>query len=160
MTVLYIITFLFLILSWIKDRKKTKKALKIAYHKFMKVLHPFLLMLIAVSFSLALIPNAWIEKTLAGSQFTAVFLGSLFGSVVMLPGFVAFPLAAILKDSGVGYGTLAAFTTTLMMVGILTFPVEKAYIGTRLAVTRNLIGYGIAMITAFVIAAAFGEVFI
>lgn len=158
MGILYVLTAALLVFSWIKDKGKTRKAIKIAYKKFLKVLHPFLTMLIAVSFALALIPNEWIENTLSGSQLSAVLLGSLLGSIIMMPGFVAFPLAAILKDSGVGYGTLAAFTTTLMMVGILTFPVEKAYMGRKMAVLRNVIGYMIAMITALAIALVHGEV--
>ncbi len=158
MTVLYGLTALCLLFSLIKDVEKTRRALKLAWKKFSKVLHPFMLMLIGVSLSLALIPDVWIERTLAGKHITAVFIGSLLGSIVMMPGFVAFPLASILKDSGVGYGTLAAFTTTLMMVGVLTFPVEEAYIGRKLALLRNLAGYGIAMLTALAIAIAYGEV--
>lgn len=159
MIVLYIATFVLLAASLMKDPMKTQKALKIAYNKFVKVLHPFLIMLICVSFSLALIPNIWIEKTLMGSGASSAIVGSLLGSIVMMPGFVAFPLAKILKESGVGYGTLAAFTTTLMMVGILTFPLEKAYLGTKVALIRNLLGYVIAIITAITIGIVYGEVF-
>ena len=159
MIVLYIATFVLLATSLMKDPMKTQKALKIAYNKFVKVLHPFLIMLICVSFSLALIPDIWIEETLMGSGLSAAIIGSLLGSIVMMPGFVAFPLAKILKESGVGYGTLAAFTTTLMMVGILTFPLEKAYLGTKVALIRNLLGYVIAIITAITIGIVYGEVF-
>ncbi len=158
MEIIYGMTLGLLVVSFYKDPEKTKKALKIALKKFKKVMHPFFMMLIGVSVSLAIIPQEWIEKSLSGGRVTAVLIGSFLGSVVMMPGFVAFPLASILKESGVGYGTLAAFTTTLMMVGVLTFPVEQAYLGRRLALMRNITGYIIAMLSAFAIAVAYGEV--
>jgi len=43
---------------------------------------------------------------------------------------------------------LAAFTTTLMMVGILTFPIEKAYFGTKVTVVRNILSFFIALAVA------------
>jgi len=158
MATIYGVTIILLLLSSFKNYQKTKQALKIAFSKFKKVLHPFLMMLICTSLALAVIPEAWIEQTLMGSKLSAVVIGSLLGSIVMMPGFVAFPLASILKESGVSYGVIAAFTTTLMMVGVLTYPVEKAYLGFKMTLFRNGISYFIALITALVIALAFGEV--
>ena len=50
---------------------------------------------------------------------------------------------------------LSAFTTTLMMVGVLTYPVESAYLGAKVTVIRNALGF----LTALVVAAATGLVF-
>ncbi len=36
---------------------------------------------------------------------------------------------------------LAAFTTTLMMVGVMTYPVEKEYFGAKVTIIRNLISF-------------------
>jgi len=54
---------------------------------------------------------------------------------------------------------LAAFTTTLMMVGVLTAPIEKAYFGMRVTILRNVISFFIALIVAVVIGLFFGEIF-
>ena len=52
---------------------------------------------------------------------------------------------------------LAAFTTTLMMVGILTYPVEKEYFGAKVTIIRNVVSFFIALIVALVIGIFFGE---
>lgn len=54
---------------------------------------------------------------------------------------------------------IAAFTTTLMIVGFVTFPVEKEYFGVKITVLRNVIGFFIAVIVTLVIGLFFGEVF-
>ncbi len=54
---------------------------------------------------------------------------------------------------------LSAFTTTLMMVGVLTYPIEKEYFGMKVTVIRNVISFFIAIIVALVIGIFFGEVF-
>ena len=53
------------------------------------------------------------------------------------PGFVAFPLAAALFESGAGIVQIAAFVSTLMMVGVVTLPLEMKTFGKRAAIMRN-----------------------
>jgi len=45
----------------------------------------------------------------------------------------------------------------LMMVGILTYPVEKEYFGVKVTIVRNVISFGIALIIALIIGICFGE---
>ena len=54
---------------------------------------------------------------------------------------------------------VAAFTTTLMMVGVVTYPVEKEYFGIKVTVMRNIISFFIALIVAVMIGIFFGEIF-
>ncbi len=75
------------------------------------------------------------------SGFIGVILASLIGSITLIPGFVAFPTAAMLLKSGAGYIQIAAFISTLMMVGIVTFPVEIKYFGKKLTILRNLTAF-------------------
>jgi uncharacterized membrane protein YraQ (UPF0718 family) len=77
-----------------------------------------------------------------------------------MPGYIAFPLGGILRGNGVSYMVISAFTTTLMMVGVLTFPVEKAYLGFKAALIRNILSFLIALIVAVFIGMFFGEVFL
>lgn len=76
-----------------------------------------------------------------------------------MPGFIAFPLSGILKQNNVPYMVISGFTTTLMMVGILTFPMEKKYFGTKIAVLRNIVSFFIAIIVAIATGIFFGEIF-
>jgi len=157
---LYIIAGLAVLASFLANRKKTLSALKIAAKRFVKILPAFLTMIILVSIVLFLIPDEVISKYLGGSnKFVGVIFASLFGSITLMPGFIAFPLAGILLKEGVAYMVLAAFTTTLMMVGILTAPIEKAYFGMRVTVIRNVMGLFIALLVTLAIGVAFGEIF-
>ena len=64
-----------------------------------------------------------------------------------------------MKNIGVGFAALASFTTTLMLVGVLTYPLEKQYYGTKLAVVRNIVSYLIAIAISIVIGLLMGGLF-
>ncbi|HZK11789.1 MAG TPA: hypothetical protein VFD10_05505, partial [Atribacterota bacterium] len=67
--------------------------------------------------------------------------------------------SGVLLTKGVPYMVLSAFTTTLMMVGIITFPLEKEYFGVKVTVIRNTISFSIALIVAVITGILFGEIF-
>ena len=155
---LYPVTGLTLLISIIIDRKKTLTALKISYKKFINILPAFLTMLILISIVLFLVPDKIISNYLGNNnKFIGLILASFFGSITLMPGFIAFPLCGILLKKGVSYMVLSAFTTTLMMVGILTYPIEKAYFGVKVTIIRNVISFFIALIVALSIGFFFGE---
>ena len=159
MTYLYVFTALMFGISLMTDRMKTKKAVKIAVKKFLKILPGFVQMLILVSVLLYLVPDKLIVKYLGeSSNLVGIISGFFFGSITLMPGFIAFPLGGILLNKGVSYMSIAAFTTTLMNVGVLTYPVEKEYFGIRLTILRNLIGLVIAIIITLVVGFVYGEV--
>lgn len=156
----YTITGLMLIISFIINKQKTLKAIKIATIKFKKIFPTFITMLIFVSIILFLFPDEVISNYLGNSnKFISVLLASFIGSITLMPGFVAFPLSGILLTKGVPYMVLSAFTTTLMMVGIITFPIEKEYFGVKVAIIRNVISLFIALIVAAITGIFFGEIF-
>lgn len=157
---LYIATGLALLISFITNRKNTLKAARIALKRFLSILPAFFTMLILVSVVLFIIPDTVISNYLGNSgKFTGVLFASFLGSITMLPGFISFPLCGILLGKGVLYMVLSAFTTTLMMVGILTFPIEKAYFGTKVTILRNILSFFIALIVALITGIFFGEIF-
>jgi uncharacterized membrane protein YraQ (UPF0718 family) len=69
---------------------------------------------------------------------------------------VAFPTASILLENGAGYMQVAAFISTLMMVGIVTLPIEVKYFGKRLAIFRNLMAFFFSFIVAYIIGIVVG----
>lgn len=159
MAILYIFTGLLLIISFIGDRRKTVKGLRIALKRFLKIGPAFLIMMILVSITLYLIPEELIVRSLSsGGIWLATAIGALIGSVVLMPGFIAYPLCAVLREYGVAYMVLSGFTTTLMMVGILSFPIEKVFFGFRVALVRNLVSLLIGLIVAVATGIYFGEV--
>ena len=156
----YAITGLILLISFIINKQKTIKAIKISFIKFKKIFPIFITMLILVSIILFLFPDEVISNYLGNSsKFISVLLASFIGSITLMPGFVAFPLSGILLTKGVPYMVLSAFTTTLMMVGIITFPLEKEYFGIKVTIIRNIISFFIALAVAVMTGIFFGEIF-
>lgn len=159
MIYLYIATVAAVFFSFAVSRKKTTKALHITYTRFMKIFPAFLTMLVLVSIVLSLIPEQLISTYLGSSnRYVGVLIGALAGSITLMPGFIAYPLCGILLKKGVVYMVVSAFSTTLMMVGVLTYPVEKAYLGAKVALIRNLISFAIALAVAMATGLVFGEV--
>lgn len=157
---LYGIAGLALLVSVIANRDKTLKAVRIAVKRFIYILPAFLTMLVLVSIVLFLIPEEAISKYLGdNNKFIGVLLASFFGSITLMPGFIAFPLSGILLQGGVAYTVIAAFITTLMMVGVLTAPVESKYFGVKVTIIRNIASFFIALIVAGMIGISFGEIF-
>jgi len=156
----YAITGLILLISFIINKQKTIKAIKISFIKFKKIFPVFITMLTLVSVILFLFPNEVISNYLNNySKFISVLLASFIGSITLMPGFVAFPLSGILLTKGIPYMVLSAFTTTLMMVGIITYPIEKEYFGTKVTIIRNIISFLIALTVAIMTGIFFGEIF-
>ena len=155
--ILYALAIVGLAISFFKDRQKTKMALKKAWKAFENILPQLLTIFLIISFALAIFPPETIRKLLGSeSGFLGILGAALLGSVTLMPGFVAFPLAAALLKSGAGYMQLAAFVSTLMMVGIITIPIEKKTFGLRATLTRN----GAAFLYSFVVAVVMGVVLV
>ena len=159
MYLLYLITGLALIVSLIASREKTWKALKISVKRLVTILPAFIIMLILVSVVLFLVPDNVIFACLGNhSKTIGVLVALFFGSITLMPGFIAYPLCGILLEKGVTYMVLAAFSTTLMMVGGLTYPIESQYFGAKVTIIRNLVSLFIAVAVAVPIGIFFGEV--
>ena len=159
MLTLYLIAAIALVISFFFNREKTKKALKIGWKKFNKILGTYLKLLIILSFIL-LFSDEMIIKYLGGHiPIIGLLVGLVVGSITMMPGFIAYPLAGILVDKGVDYMVVAAFITTLMLVGVATYPVEKEYFGRKATIWRNAAGFIIAAIVALSAGLLYGEVF-
>lgn len=152
---LYILAAAALILSFVKDRGKTKSALLKAWKAFENILPQFLTILIIIGIMLAFLTPQTISK-LVGNQsgLVGMLAAGLIGSITLIPGFVAFPLAAALLKNGAGFMQIAVFVSTLMMVGIVTIPLEIRYFGRKAAILRN----GLAFVFSFAAALVIGVV--
>jgi uncharacterized membrane protein YraQ (UPF0718 family) len=157
-TILYALTLVLLVVSLWASRERTVAALRQAGRQFLKVAPAFVFMLACVAIALYVVPESAITDLLARkNKWLATATAAGLGSISVMPGFIAFPLCGILKSKGALYMVLSAFSTTLMMVGIATFPLERTYLGTRLALARNLVSLGVALVVAVVTGFVFGE---
>jgi len=154
---LLFLTLIFLLLSFVFNKRKTLLGVKMGLKMFMNLLPPFVTVLIILSFVLALLPGELLEKLLgADSSITGFFIAAGLGSVALIPGFISYPLAAVLLKNGVSYPVISVFITTLMMVGIVTLPIEKNFFGWRVAIIRNVLSFIGALIIGACMALIWG----
>jgi len=143
---LSLFTALCLIISLIVNRQKTWAGVKKGVVMFLRLLPTLLSMLALVSVVLYLIPEEKLARYMGeGSGIAGWATAALFGSVALIPGFIAYPLCGILVKSGVAYSIIAVFITTLMMTGFLTLPVEAKFFGWRVSIVRNLVSLAAAL---------------
>ena len=150
--ILYTVTGVLVLLSFMKDKAKTKKALQKAWKSFENILPQFLVVIVMVGLLLTIMDSAMILRIIGSdSGWLGVVLAAVVGAITLIPGFVAFPTAAMLLHGGAGYMQIAAFISTLMMVGIVTLPVEMQYFGKRLAIYRNVLAFSFSFLVAYLI---------
>lgn len=155
--ILYGVTILLLAISFFKDKKKTKMALKKGWKAFENILPQFLVVILLVGVLLAVLNTEVISKIIgSGSGWLGVLLAAVIGAITLIPGFVAFPTAAMLLQGGAGYMQIGAFVSTLMMVGVVTMPVEIKYFGKKLTILRNILAFIFSFVVAYVIGLAVG----
>ncbi len=146
-----------LVWSFGTDRKKTALALKKAWKSVENILPQLLTVLLIIGMLLAVLDKEAISRLLgAESGLVGMAIAGGIGSITLIPGFVAFPLAALLLKAGAGYGQITMFVTTLMMVGVVTLPVETKYFGRTAAIRRNLFALVYAVCISFLIGGILG----
>lgn len=154
---LYGIALLLFILSFAADRQKTKKAFNKGLKALEGILPQFIAVVALIAIMLALLEPQTISRFIGSdSGPLGVILAGLIGSITLIPGFVAFPLAGELLKNGAGTLQIATFVSSLMMVGVITLPVEISYFGKRAAVLRNLLALAFSFAAAFFVAWAAG----
>ncbi|MFA6867088.1 MAG: permease [Clostridia bacterium] len=141
----------FLIFSVVKDKSKTKRALKMAFGMGKGMLLSILSIILLIGLVLAILP----PQSIAGfveeqNKLLATVVAAAFGTITLIPAFIAFPLVGTLVDAGVGVVPSVAFLTTLTMVGVVTFPLERKEFGAKFAVVRNILSFVFAIIIALV----------
>jgi uncharacterized membrane protein YraQ (UPF0718 family) len=139
------------LLSLIKSRSKTLASVKFARGMFLGTFSELIGVMGIIGLILALLPAELIGKAMGGSnQLLSSLFGASIGAVTIIPGFIAFPLADTLLQQGAHIGTVAAFITTLTMVGVATYPLEVKHFGQRFTFARNLLSFVLAIAIALI----------
>ncbi|MBN2891991.1 MAG: hypothetical protein JXL97_09000 [Bacteroidales bacterium] len=156
--ILWILTGILLIFSFFKNKEKTFFALKIATQKFLNILPLFLVVMAFFALIVTYISPEIMQKYIgkdSGIQGIATSLG--LGSIAVMPGFAAFPLCGALKLQGIPFYILAAFTISLMNVGIVSFPLEAKFLGVKVAFIRNILALTVSIIAVIIVKIVFNE---
>ncbi len=96
-----------------------------------------------------MLPPETIQKLLGEEAgFAATLIASVIGAITLIPSLIAFPLAGSLLRSGATVMTISAFITTLVMVGVVTAPMEMKTLGRKFTLLRNGLGFLSALVIA------------
>lgn len=154
--ILYGLCIILTLVSFFKDKEKTKRALINGIKSFENIMPQFLSILVIIGIALTILKPETISKLIGNdSGIFGVVLSSLVGSVTMMPTFVAFSTGNTLIQNGAGYAQVSALITTLTMVGVLTFPLEAEYIGKKAAFYRNFLAFLFSFVVAFFMGGVF-----
>jgi uncharacterized membrane protein YraQ (UPF0718 family) len=137
-----VLTIVLTVLSFVIDKNKTLKGIKKGLTMFLNILPTLLSVIILVSIVLYLVSDEVLIKYLGDEAGLGAYVSAaVIGSVSIIPGFIAYPLAGILLKTGVSFSVLSVFITTLKMVGVLTIPIESKFFGLKTAILRNVLSF-------------------
>ena len=150
--VIYGVTLVLLLISFIKNKQKTYKGLKKGAKSFIKLMPVLIPIFLFVGILLAVV-NPDLIKSMLGEEsgFLGLVSGLVVGSITFMPPFVAYPLGNELLSNGAAYPQVAGFLVTLMSVGIIYFPVESKLFNVKVAIYRNLVSFIGAIVVILIV---------
>lgn len=149
--IFWVVTLTWFIASIIKDKKKTISSVKMSSGMMKHMVGEIIAILFLIGLILTFLPPETIKQYAGQSNSIATtIVFALVGCITLIPAFVAFPLAGSLVNAGASIVPVVAFLTTLTMVGIVTFPLEKKEFGTKFTLIRNSLSFIFAITIALV----------
>ncbi len=140
----------------IRDRKRAAEALKMAGKMFISILPMLIIIILLIGLLFGFVPEKSLERFLGNqSGPLGILVTALAGSVHHIPALLAFPLAGSLLEKGASVTVVAAFITTLTMIGMVTLPLEIKEMGRRFALMRNAFSFIAALAIAFLMGVLF-----
>ncbi len=147
--ILICITAILMTISFFKSREKTREVFKNSKKTFTNIVTEIIGILLILGLILALVPKDVIAYLLGGNnKILSTLYGALIGAITIIPGVIAFPLSKELYTSGASLMAIAAFITTLTMVGFATVPIETKFFGKKFTYTRGILSFLAAIIIA------------
>jgi len=148
---LWVVTGIAFIISIVKDKKKTINSMKMARGMMKNMIGQIIGILFLIGLILTFIPPDIIKEYLGKSNtLLSTIVAAVVGSITLIPAFVAFPLVGSFVDIGISIVPAVAFLTTLTMVGVVTFSLEKQEFGIKFALVRNSLSFVFAIFISFV----------
>ncbi|PHS29386.1 MAG: permease [Alkaliphilus sp.] len=145
----WFISVILMIFSLVKSKKKTFAAMKKSKGMMGSMLGEIVAIIFLIGLILTFVPPESIERVLGSSNILfSTVSAALVGSITLIPAFVAFPLVGSFVSVGASIVPAVAFLTTLTMVGVVTFPLEKKEFGLKFTIARNALSFIFAIIIA------------
>ncbi len=152
--IINLIALILLLFSVVRSKSKTRKSLKIALKTFFRIFPTIIIIVVFIGFLLGFLPPEIISAVVGDrAGFLGVLAAAVLGSVLLIPALISFPLAASLLKGGASIMSVAAFITTLTMVGVVTLPLELREMGKKITILRNVFSFIFAVIIALIMGA-------
>ena len=150
--ILYTIATIYLGISFIKDKHKTKAALLSSWKMFRNVLPDLLAIMLFVGLALSLLTPSLISSIIGeNSGLLGIIYSTIIGSIALVPSFIVFPLGHTLVQNGAALPQVAVLMSTLMSVGLATLPMEQKTFGRNFAYARNISAIIMSLLFALII---------
>ncbi|MGV8906954.1 MAG: permease [Acetobacterium sp.] len=147
--IFWAITLIWFVVSLKKDKPKTLHAIKMSGGMMKGIAGDIIAILLLIGLILTFIPPETINQYIGKSnELISTVVFAFVGSITLIPAFVAFPLVGSLVNAGASIIPIVAFLTTLTMVGVVTFPLEKREFGVKFTVIRNSLSFVFAILIA------------
>ena len=124
--------FSLLFLALWKDRVRALNALAASLRMLVELLPFFILIIVVIGVTSNILTFELISRFIGSEAgLKGLLTAALISTVVHIPSLVAFPLAGFLLRNGAEVGAVAAFITTLTMIGLATLPLEVKTLGVQ-----------------------------
>ncbi|KAB7672085.1 hypothetical protein [Bacillus sp. B1-b2] len=150
--ILYTIAAIFLGISFIKDKNKSKVALLNSWKMFCNVLPDLLAIMLFIGLTLSLFTPTFISSIIGESSgLLGIIYSTFIGSIALVPSFIVFPLGHTLIQNGAALPQVAVLMSTMMSVGLVTLSMEQKTFGRSFAYARNISAIIMSLLFALII---------
>jgi uncharacterized membrane protein YraQ (UPF0718 family) len=134
-------------ISFLKDKQKTKEALKATFKIFYVVLPVLIFVFVLMGLIEAYISRETIMSILGQkSGILGILYAEIVGSIALFMPPAVFPFGGYLLKNGASYGSIAGFVFTAILIGITTLPLEFKLLGKRFTIFRNIFTFLLAFL--------------
>lgn len=142
-------------ISGLKDRKKSKQALKVTGKVAKTQLPIFITIFLMIGLFETFLSRDIIQKFMGGpTGLLSTIVGALVGGAAAGPPAAAFPVAEYMWKAGASHAAVAAFVVAWVSVGTVTLPMEIATFGKRFALSR----WGLSLFSSVIIGLIIGVI--
>ena len=150
--ILYTIATVFLSISFIKSKHKTKLALLSSWKMVRNVFPDILAIMLFIGLALSLLTPSIISSIVGeDSGLLGIIYSTIIGSIVIIPSFIAFPLGHTLVENGAALPQVAVLMSTFMSVGIVSLSMEQKTFGRNFALARNTSAVIMSLLFALIV---------
>lgn len=126
------------VIALIYNRGKALKSIKVAGKMLIGLLPMLIIIILLIGLLFGFVSEEGLRQFIGDrSGPLGVLIVAVVGAVLHIPAILAFPLSASLLAKGASVTVVAAFITSLTMIGVVTLPLEIKELGGRFAALRN-----------------------